>query len=73
VHKGFWAQEKQKSGKKQRNHFKVFNPNWRTVKTFWWNTPVIPALRRLRQEDLEFKASQVYSETPSNMHIFEKN
>jgi hypothetical protein len=22
----------------------------------WWNTPVIPALRRLRQEDQKFKA-----------------
>jgi hypothetical protein len=26
----------------------------------WWYTPVIPALRRLRQEDLEFEASLGY-------------
>jgi hypothetical protein len=26
----------------------------------WWHTPVIPALRRLRQEDHEFEASQSY-------------
>jgi hypothetical protein len=26
----------------------------------WWYTPVIPKLRRLRQEDSEFKASLGY-------------
>jgi hypothetical protein len=26
----------------------------------WWFTPVIPALRRLRQEDHEFEASLDY-------------
>jgi hypothetical protein len=29
----------------------------------WWCTPVIPALRRLRQEDHEFKASLGYITT----------
>jgi hypothetical protein len=28
----------------------------------WWCTPEIPALRRLRKEDLEFKASLLHSE-----------
>jgi hypothetical protein len=28
-----------------------------------WRTPVIPALRRLKQEDFEFQASLDYSET----------
>jgi hypothetical protein len=26
----------------------------------WWGTPVIPALRRMRQEDGEFQASLGY-------------
>jgi hypothetical protein len=26
----------------------------------WWHTPVISALRRLKQEDFEFKASLGY-------------
>jgi hypothetical protein len=26
----------------------------------WWNTPVIPVLRKLRQEDCEFQASLGY-------------
>jgi hypothetical protein len=26
----------------------------------WWYTPVIPALGRLRQKDLEFKARRCY-------------
>jgi hypothetical protein len=29
----------------------------------WWYTPVIPALRRLEQEDQEFKASLGYPES----------
>jgi hypothetical protein len=28
----------------------------------WWHIPVIPALRRLRQEDGEFEASLSYIE-----------
>jgi hypothetical protein len=28
----------------------------------WWYTPIIPALRRLRQEDHKFKASLDYKE-----------
>jgi hypothetical protein len=30
-----------------------------------WYTPIIPAFRRLRQEDQEFKASLGYKETLS--------
>jgi hypothetical protein len=26
----------------------------------WWHIPIIPAFRRLREEDLEFKASLSY-------------
>jgi hypothetical protein len=36
-------------------------------KTFylvWWYTPVIPALRKLRQEDHKFKVSLGYIERP---------
>jgi hypothetical protein len=29
----------------------------------WWSTPVIPALRRLRQEDNEFEDSLGYTKT----------
>jgi hypothetical protein len=31
----------------------------------WWYTPVIPALGRLRQEDLEFEASMDYIAKPN--------
>jgi hypothetical protein len=31
----------------------------------WWGTPVIPALRRLRQEHCEFQISLGYRETLS--------
>jgi hypothetical protein len=30
----------------------------------WWYTSIIPAVRRLRQEDLEFKASLGYTAKP---------
>jgi hypothetical protein len=30
----------------------------------WWYIPVIPALRRLRQENYKFKASLCYIERP---------
>jgi hypothetical protein len=31
----------------------------------WWRTPLIPAYRRLRQEDFEFQASLAYGARPS--------
>jgi hypothetical protein len=31
----------------------------------WWGTPAIPTLRRLRQEDHEFKANLGYISRPS--------
>jgi hypothetical protein len=34
----------------------------------WWCTPVIPAFRRLKQEDLEFRVSRV-----SQGDLFQKN
>jgi hypothetical protein len=36
----------------------------RRVELAWWCMPIIPALRRLRHEDLEFKASLGYREIP---------
>jgi hypothetical protein len=30
----------------------------------WWYAPVIPALRKLRQEDLQFKTSLGYTARP---------
>jgi hypothetical protein len=30
----------------------------------WWHTPIIPALRRLLEEDLKFKASLGYVARP---------
>jgi hypothetical protein len=35
-----------------------------TVSEAWWYTPVIPALRRLRQKDHKFKASLDYTIRP---------
>jgi hypothetical protein len=38
--------------------YTVYKNTWRNQ--VWWCTPVIPALRRLRQEDHELKASLNY-------------
>jgi hypothetical protein len=38
-----------------------------------WHTPVIPALGRLRQEDLKFKASLVYIVKPCLKNPKEKD
>jgi hypothetical protein len=38
-------------------------PEWAALKSFcqvWWCTPVISAIRRLKQEDLKFKDSLYY-------------
>jgi hypothetical protein len=37
-----------------------------------WHRPVIPALRRLRQEDGEFEASLSYSKKPSKQNKTER-
>jgi hypothetical protein len=34
----------------------------------WWDTPIIPTLGNLRQEDLEFKARLLYSKTLSQIN-----
>jgi hypothetical protein len=31
------------------------------VSQIWWLTPVVPALKKLRQEDLQFQASLDYN------------
>jgi hypothetical protein len=41
---------------------KKCSKNWLSKE--WWPTPVIPALRRLRQEDLMFEASLSYIVRP---------
>jgi hypothetical protein len=52
----------------QREHSSVSDPCFyskmqiKFVIWAWWCVPVIPALRRLRHEDLEFKASWGYTE-----------
>lgn len=57
-HKPFWSQDSTKTWGSLRLKYPFFTclsrPKWSQV---WWYTPVILSFSRLRQEDLEFKAS----------------
>jgi hypothetical protein len=44
-----------------------------SLKRAWWCTTVIPALGRLRQEDLEFKASLGYIQKQLVFETYKKN